>query len=206
MKLMIIGAIAVIVVILLVWVAAKEPVEQSEKTTVNSASPVLSATAEPEENQVKSKPQKLAAPVDVSDESEKPNSEDSMSFNNSAIDEPMTPHSIESAMDSMRQGLAGGDDRTPPLREPQETEQPTLEELNDPELYQEYELRQTMNKASAYYSSVAKELPELRAKIAQAKQDGSRTDEEIQEAEEALQKLEQLKSELESGLPEDNAE
>lgn len=202
MKLMIIGAVAAIVVVLLVWLAMKEPVDQSEKKPVSPVSPAVSTIAGPEENLEKSPPQNIVSPVDVPLESEEPNPEDSMSFNDSAVDDLITPHSIESAMDSMRQGLAGGDDRTPPLRASQETEQPTLEELNDPELYQQYEQRQTMNKASAYYSSVSKELPELRAKIAQAKQEGNRTDEEIQEAEEALQKLEQLQSELESGLSE----
>ncbi|OUS05946.1 hypothetical protein A9Q81_04180 [Gammaproteobacteria bacterium 42_54_T18] len=114
----------------------------------------------------------------------------------------VTPHSIESALDSMRDGLAEGDVRTPPLSEPLEYEQPTLDELNDPVLYQEYEKRQSLNQASAYFSAAVKELPVLRAKIAQARQNGTQTEEEIQEAEEALQKLELMQLEYQWQMPE----
>ncbi len=110
--------------------------------------------------------------------------------------------SIESALDSMRDGLAEGDSRTPQLSEPLEYEQPSLDELSDPVLYQQYEKRQSLNQASAYFSAAVKELPVLRAKIAQARQNGSQTEEEIQEAEEALQKLELMQLEYKWQMPE----
>ena len=116
--------------------------------------------------------------------------------------EIVSPHSIQSALDSMRDGLAEGDARTPLLSEPLEYEQPTLDELNDPVLYQQYEKRQSLNQASAYFSAAVKELPVLRAKIAQARQNGTQTEDEIQEAEEALQKLELMQLEYQWQMPE----
>ncbi|MBV1919055.1 MAG: hypothetical protein KUG73_00120 [Pseudomonadales bacterium] len=119
-----------------------------------------------------------------------------------AIPSGPVSRSIASALDSMRDGLAEGDSRTPPLSEPLEYEQPSLDELNDPVLYQQYEKRQSLNQASAYFSAAVKELPVLRAKIAQARQNGSQTEEEIQEAEEALQKLELMQLEYKWQMPE----
>ena len=116
--------------------------------------------------------------------------------------EIVSPHSIQSALDSMRDGLAEGDARTPLLSEPVEYEQPTLDELNDPVLYQQYEKHQSLNQASAYFSAAVKELPVLRAKIAQARQNGTQTEDEIQEAEEALQKLELMQLEYQWQMPE----
>lgn len=110
--------------------------------------------------------------------------------------------SVDSAIESMREGLVSGDSRTPELSDPLDIEQPSLEVLDDPVLYQQYEQQQTLNRAGAYFSAVAKELPLLRAKIAQARQNGSQSEEEIRQAEEALQKLELLQLEYEWQMPE----
>ena len=197
-----VGVVIMFVVVIVVWMTNTSPQnnlhqeevtlspkpenDTSEKMVVNSVQKIKPA--------VEKKAEGIDSVLDGSD----------MSYNqmNAVSNEAVTPHNIESALDSMREGLAEGDSRTPALSEPLEYEQPTLDEINDPALYQQYEKRQSLNQASAYFSAAVKELPVLRAKIAQARQNGSQTEEEIQEAEEALQKLELMQLEYQWQMPE----
>ncbi len=110
------------------------------------------------------------------------------------------PEKIESALQSMSTSLSQGDSRTPELAPQFEREKPSAEVLADPARYSEYELAQT-KKIAAIYLSMLGQIPILRARIDAAKSAGSKTDEEIAEAEEALAKLEALKRDIELNHP-----
>jgi len=202
MKWVVGGVVVALLIVLLVWMTSTSPRnDQSQEGVRKSTKSSDVTSAEVIVNPVQKKQsvvQSGARDVDgVLNDS-------GISYNRATLipNERVSPHSIESALDSMRDGLAEGDLRTPALSEPLEYEQPTLDELNDPVLYQRYEKRQSLNQASAYFSAAAKELPVLRAKIAQARQNGTQTEEEIQEAEEALQKLELMQLEYQWQMPE----
>lgn len=107
---------------------------------------------------------------------------------------------IESARQSMSTSLSQGDARTPELAPQFEREKPSADVLADPALYEEYELGQTKKIATIYLSMLG-QIPILRARIDAAKASGSKTAEEIAEAEEALAKLEELKREIEQNHP-----
>ncbi len=199
----VVGSAAIILLLIIgVWVTSTSPqINQHQREVTQSPQSEDDVTKEQIVNPLqKGKPtvekETKGVDSDVSDSG--------ISYNqvNTVSTEVVTPHNIESALDSMRDGLAEGDPRTPALSEPLEYEQPTLDELNDPVLYQQYEMRQSLGQASAYFSAAVKELPVLRAKIAQARQNGSQSEEEIQEAEEALQKLELMQLEYQWQMPE----
>lgn len=111
------------------------------------------------------------------------------------------PPDLNAALESMQRSLAEGDDRTPPMAKSTPREKPTEEQLANPQLYEQYEAQQSAKIASIYLSAI-KEIPIIRDVINSAKLSGSRTPEEIAEAEEALQKLEGLKVEFEQMHPE----
>lgn len=108
---------------------------------------------------------------------------------------------MEAAMQSMQQSLKGGDNRTPELAPQYEREKPSAEALADPERYAEYEAGQSRNVASVYLS-ILSQIPTLRARIDAARSSGSKTAEQLAEAEEALAKLEELQKEMETTHPE----
>lgn len=108
--------------------------------------------------------------------------------------------SIESARQSMSTSLSQGDSRTPELAPQFEREKPSADVLADPARYSEYELGQT-KKVAAIYLSMLGQIPILRARIDAAKSAGSKTDEEIAEAEDALAQLEALKRDIELNHP-----
>jgi len=195
-------AVLILVIVIGVWVASTSPQNnQHQEEIIQSPQPENDTT----EKRIVNPVQKGKSTVQEKIEGVDSEVNDSgISYNqvNTVSNKVVTPHNIESALDSMRDGLIAGDSRTPALSEPLEYEQPTLDELNDPVLYQQYEMRQSLGQASAYFSAAAKELPVLRAKIAQARQNGSQSEEEIQEAEEALQKLELMQLEYQWQMPE----
>lgn len=207
MKWIVGGFVVIVCVCLLIWAISTSSKNDSHQENIMESSQPGNETS----NEVvvnpqvllksqKSKPIEQGSAKDVSGVS----TDYINAYNQSTVmpSDPVTLRSIESALDSMRDGLAEGDSRSPPLSEPLEYEQPSLDELNDPVLYQQYEKRQSLNQASAYFSAAVKELPLLRAKVAQARQNGSQTEEEIQEAEEALQKLELMQLEYQWQMPE----
>lgn len=114
--------------------------------------------------------------------------------------EPM-PANLDAALESMQKSLAEGDERTPPMAKSTPREKPTEAQLADPQLYEQYEAQQSAKVASIYLSAI-KEIPIIRNLIDNAKLSGSRSPEEIAEAEEALQKLEGLKVDFEQQHPE----
>lgn len=201
----VVGAMIVIAVLLIcIWVwfsGAGNSQEKKASADVREGEPVMPATPMASSSERGAKGKILVSPVGDQSIEEADNSEqeESMSSYQQAVSQPPVP--LDAALQSMRHSLSQGDSRTPPLREPVELVQPTLEELEDPVLYQQYERRNTMATGNAYLSA-AKEIPALRDKIAQARRDGSRTPEEIEEAEQALWQLEKMQMELESALSE----
>lgn len=107
---------------------------------------------------------------------------------------------VTAALQSMNSSLAQGDARTPELAPQYEREKPSAEVLANPELYEEYELGEA-RKIAAIYLSMLGQIPVLRARIEAAKAAGSKSEEELAEAEEALAKLEELKREIERDHP-----
>lgn len=110
------------------------------------------------------------------------------------------PQDVSKARDSMRNSLTQGDSRTPELATQVERERPSAEVLADPALYEAYELQQTKQIASVYLS-ILHQIPVMRARIDAAKASGTKTQDEIAEAEEAMEKLEELKREMEKSHP-----
>ena len=139
--------------------------------------------------------------ADKSDNSQAPPDSLTAADSSTATAEPGTDDALERALASMRESLAQEDPRTPEMSTPYQRELPTAEELADPTLYEAYELRQT-RKIAAIFAGVNKEIPAVRNKITAAKLSGSRTEEEIREAEEALANLESLSEMLRLAYPE----
>lgn len=107
---------------------------------------------------------------------------------------------LERALQSMRESLFQQDDRTPEMSQPMARELPTAEELADPALYEAYELRQT-KKMAAVFAGVSREIPVIRDKIDAARLTGSHSPEELEEAEDALAKMESLQEMLRLKFP-----
>jgi len=79
---------------------------------------------------------------------------------------------------------------------------PSQEALNDPVKYAQYQNDLRTRRIQLYYPSKA-QIEDIRHKIEEAQANGTRTEEEIQEAEAAIVKLEELRVILqEQGIPE----
>lgn len=184
LKVAAIAAIALCVAVGIWWwlssasVTSKQSAVKASQTSPDSTTPLISDT--------KTKP--VAAP------------QKSATTPNATETVLSAPDSIESARQSMSTSLSQGDSRTPELAPQFEREKPSADVLADPARYSEYELGQT-KKVAAIYLSMLGQIPILRARIDAAKSAGSKTDEEIAEAEDALAKLEALKREIELNHP-----
>lgn len=108
---------------------------------------------------------------------------------------------LEKALESMNESLAKGDSRTPEMAPVIEREKPSPAVLADPAQYEAYELAQGKTIATVYLS-ILHQIPVIKARIDAAKASGSRSSEEIAEAEEAVEKLETLKKQMEVEHPE----
>ena len=71
-----------------------------------------------------------------------------------------------SAVASLREAILNGDPRTPPLAEAPEREMPTEEELADPDLYLQYEMRQQQAVYASFIQAANRRLEEMDALIA----------------------------------------
>lgn len=106
--------------------------------------------------------------------------------------------------ESMRQAFLEGDERTPPLahREPeQQRELPTAEELANPELYQQYEVRQQMNVRESFARAARNRISELEQQLQQAEQMGGDA-EQLREGREKLERLQQQYDQTVAEMPE----
>lgn len=107
----------------------------------------------------------------------------------------MAEYDVDQAMAMMRQSVAQGDPRQPELAPRVAVVPPSATELTDPQRYVERETRHD-RAAIAAYAQILRQLPALRARVAQAQTDPSRTTEDYREAQEALEQLEQMRERL----------
>lgn len=93
-----------------------------------------------------------------------------------------------------------GDPRTPPIKRGPERELPTAAELADPELYLQYEERQTKQLFAGYVKAVDPKIAQIEAIIEEGKKHGI-SEEDIAQAEEKIRKLREMKEELMTKYP-----
>ena len=93
-----------------------------------------------------------------------------------------------------------GDPRSPTLGVLKPRQGATAAELDDPRQYAALEERQTRELLQAYAGGV-QQIPEIRARIEAAEQNGERSTSELDEARAALEQLEAMKGRLESEAP-----
>lgn len=86
-----------------------------------------------------------------------------------------------SAVASLREATLNGDPRTPPLAEAPEREMPTEEELADPDLYLQYEMRQQQAVYASFLQAANRQLEEMDALIARAEAEGGVTEAQLEE-------------------------
>jgi len=127
---------------------------------------------------------------------------ESQSYQHPGSDSEGTINLNPEAIESLRQARLHGDDRTPNLNESRERDElPTPEQLEDPELYQEYERRQQQRMYRAYVEAAKVKTAELRKMIEQGKEGGI-SDEEIAFAEAKIQGIEDMAAQLQQDHPE----
>lgn len=99
------------------------------------------------------------------------------------------------AIDSMADARINGDDRAPPIGQSVESERPSAEELESPELYLEYESRQEKKIYKAYIEAADVKIEMLEAQIAMAKEQGL-SKEELEVGIEKVKRIKNMKEQL----------
>lgn len=99
------------------------------------------------------------------------------------------------AIDSMADARLNGDDRAPPIGQSVESERPTNEELESPELYLEYESRQEKKLYKAYIEAADIKIEMLEAQITKAKEQGL-SKEELEVGIEKVKRIKNMKEQL----------
>ncbi len=186
-----IGIFATIAVIILVMFYQSDQQAQDQANAINSEQTTMTQQQN-NNNQSANITHKQILP-----------SQPEIDYSNNEYDDDEASHqadaqakiSPEEAIDLMKKNLAEGDDRKPEIRAYHAVEPPTQEELDEPELYAQYEARQEKKLIASYLNQV-KRLPELIATIEQAEQSGQYTDDEIDEAKQALAELEKLNDQI----------
>jgi len=106
------------------------------------------------------------------------------------------------AVNALRDARLNGDPRTPPLNQSRKRDElPTNEELEDPQLYQQYERRQQNRMFRAYVEASKVKVAELEKMIERGRQEGI-SDEEIAFAERKIQGIEEMAEQLKRDHPE----
>lgn len=112
-------------------------------------------------------------------------------------------HPDPGAVEALRQSRLEGDPRAPPIARPEpgrEREMPTEEELADPDLYLEYEMRQQQKVYASFVEASTKKIADLKAIIERGRQEGV-PPEQLAEGEEKLRRLEEMRAKLISENP-----
>jgi len=104
------------------------------------------------------------------------------------------------AIDSMADARINGDDRAPPIGQSVESERPSAEELESPELYLEYESRQEKKIYKAYIEAADIKIEMLEAQITKAKEQGL-SKEELEVGIEKVKRIKNMKEQLLSENP-----
>lgn len=162
---------------------APEPVAAQTAPAAPLAEPLPSADAEP-------------APAAVAETEQEPLAQPS---------EPDAPPAEApiwqpdpAAVEALRQARLEGDPRAPPIARPEpgrEREMPTEEELADPDLYLEYEMRQQQKVYASFVEASTKKIADLKAIIERGRQEGV-PPEQLAEGEEKLRRLEEMRAKL----------
>jgi len=105
-------------------------------------------------------------------------------------------------VESLREARLNGDSRTPPLNQSrQRDELPSAEQLQDPELYQQYERRQQQRMYRAYVEASKIKVAELEKMIERGRREGISA-EQIAFAEQKAQGIQQMAEQLQQQHPE----
>ncbi|MCK7595953.1 hypothetical protein M0G74_01565 [Microbulbifer sp. CAU 1566] len=101
-----------------------------------------------------------------------------------------------SAVTSLRQTMAAGDPRMPPLApRPSDRVAPTTQELADHKLYQAYEARQQQQVYASFAAASAKKIADLKDMIALGRQGGV-SPEQLAEGKRKLERLQKQRAQL----------
>ena len=116
------------------------------------------------------------------------------------VDEPLPEDIIYPPQPVERNSLAeariNGDPRTPPIvRSSYEREMPTPEELADPDMYHEYEVRQNQKVYVSFYKESKKKIEQMEALVSRAKKEGV-PEEKIREGEEKIAAMKAMREQL----------
>ena len=99
---------------------------------------------------------------------------------------------------SLEKARLYGDPRTPPIeRSKYKREMPTEEELEDPDLYQEYEARQNQKVYKSFYKESAKKLTQMEKIMNKARQEGV-SEEDLREGDEKIAAMKAMRKKLEA--------
>lgn len=99
------------------------------------------------------------------------------------------------AIESMTDARLNGDDRAPPIGQSAESEKPSAEELESPELYLEYEARQEKKIYKAYIEAADIKIEMLEEQIEKAKEQGL-SEEELEVGIEKVRRIKNMKEQL----------
>jgi len=106
------------------------------------------------------------------------------------------------AINSLREARLHGDSRTPPLLKQAPVETPTDEEVADHDKFIEYEQRQEKRLYQAYALASKEKIAGIQSMIDQAKgKDAGISDAQIEEAEQHIQQIEDMVSEIKQRFP-----
>jgi type II secretory pathway component PulM len=126
-------------------------------------------------------------------------------INNSDTEQEQTSESFEldpQAINSLREARLYGDSRTPPLFKQAPVEAPTDEEVADHDKFREYEQRQEKRLYQAYALASKEKIAGIQSMIDQAKgKDVGISDTQIEEAEQHIQQIEEMVSEIKQRFP-----
>ncbi|MBK8971339.1 MAG: hypothetical protein IPM37_08250 [Hahellaceae bacterium] len=99
------------------------------------------------------------------------------------------------AVPSIREGLAKGDPRVPPIKRAEPDERPDARELAMPDAYLGYESRQEQKLKAAFVVAVDLDVPALETAIQEARGLGL-PPEQLREGEEKLRRMRQMQAQL----------
>jgi len=185
---------SILLLALVLWLQTSKPEPQLSSAAPSKTEPSKTPPSDtdttvnntwPEAEVIASEPNTAEIPTEIDEEA------------------PITP---EMAVQLMRQKIGVPDPRTPQLVEDNKNPRtpPSAAVLNDPEQYAEYQEARQRQVNTGYLPS-QQQINHLSAQIKQAKQDGSKTPADIQQAEEALKSLQDLKTRLNNeGITEPN--
>ncbi|MGM0564839.1 MAG: hypothetical protein ACQES2_10950 [Pseudomonadota bacterium] len=159
------------------------------------AAPEVIEAPEPEAEPA---PEPKPAPAPAGDDRQAPEPEPKKSEPDTKPDSDDAPSDDygfdQSKIDALR-NARDGDARTPPIERSEERELPTPEELADPELYAEYETRHRKALLAGFVKASQPKIEQLEKLLEQGRQHGM-TREDLQEGEEKLKKLKEMREEL----------